>query len=125
MSALISLIWSLHLVFFLLWIVPFFIPKKHFKHKLRFQLRYMVLIIIINLAWGFFFLTKMGKYIFSCPLTTWMQYLRGYAVTDPLNYTHSFVAEFSQLIGIPVVPIKPIMFILLLIVIYQMHRQNL
>jgi len=124
-QALIQVIWVSHIVFFLLYVVPFFIPRKYFKNKLNFQLTYMAGIILSNFLWGFFFLAKIGKFIFACPITTWMQYLRGYTLTDPQNYTHSFIAEFLQLVNLPVVPVKPFMFLLFLIVIIQYYRENL
>ena len=121
-NALISLVWIAHIVFFLLYVVPFFIPQKKFKKKLEFQFFYMLTIVLSNFLWGFLFLSKVGKYIFSCPVTTLMQYLRGYSLTDPLNYTHSFVAEFLQLFSLPPFPVKPVMLLLFLIVAIQYYK---
>ena len=35
----------------------------------------------------------MLKYRIVCPLTTWMQHVRGYKISDPKNFDHSFVRE--------------------------------
>jgi len=124
-TALISIIWLSHIVVFLLYVVPFFIPERKFRNKLQFQFFYMLTVILIQALWGLFFLSRIGKYMLVCPITTLMQYLRGYPVTDPLNYGHSFIVEFLQVFNLPAVPIKPIMFGLLLIVIIQIYRKNL
>ena len=37
-----------------------------------------------------------------CPLTTWMQHLRGYKIKDKRNYDHSYIAELLGKMGINV-----------------------
>ena len=49
---------------------------------------------------GAIFLRK--KFDIICPLTTVMQYWRGYPCKDKRNYSHSFIAELSQKLRIKI-----------------------
>ncbi len=46
------------------------------------------------MVWGVVLIPYMKKYRLVCPLTTLMQFLRGYPVADKRNFDHSFIGEF-------------------------------
>jgi hypothetical protein len=90
---LIGALYFLHILIFLTWIVPFFIPTLLWKNKIKFQFYFMASNLVLNSLWGLYFTFKIGGYHSVCFLTSIMQKLRGHNLLDPANYNHSFVAE--------------------------------
>lgn len=122
---LISLLYPLHILIFLGWIVPFFIPLSLWKKRIEFHFYYAAANIIIIQVWGLWYTFKIGGYHTICFLTTIMQKLRGYDLLDPRNYQHSFVKEFLAVFGIDIIlPIRFFMIVLFVIITVQfIHRK--
>ncbi len=72
----------------------------------------------VQLLWGLY----LHKVDIICPLTTLMQRLRGYPVTDKENYGHSFIAELFQKWGLNLSykVVNYLLFVTLIIVSIQM-----
>lgn len=92
----------LHAVIFSVWILLFFVPLSLWSGRVVFHLCYLVAMVASELVTGFILMPVMGKYRIVCPLTTFMQQVRGVSYRDPGNYDHSFVREFAQRMGIRV-----------------------
>lgn len=122
---LIQIVYSLHLVVFALWTVPFLIPSRLWKNKLPFHFLFMLVVILSNYLTGFYYLGIIGKYIPACPLTILLQYLRDYSIKAPLTYNHSFITEFLQSFGLNLaISIKPWMWLTFLIVAVQFYLRR-
>ena len=91
--------WS-HFLIFAGWFLPFFIPVSVWSNKIYYHVWYMIFVLSINYVWGFVFLLKLNKYVIACPWTTITQWLRGFDITNPKNYNHSFVLEISEMWGV-------------------------
>lgn len=92
----------LHLPIIIIWFGLFLIPKTIWPERIIFHFWYILIIMIIQLVWGFILYPKIKKITFICPLTTWSQYLRGYSIKDKRNYNHSFVRELLEKLNIKV-----------------------
>lgn len=55
--------------------------------------------MFIQLIWS---LIVFKRFDIICPLTTWMQYLRGYKLKDKKNYGHSYIAELVNKFHLPI-----------------------
>jgi len=64
-----------------------------------FQFWWAVLLVGTQVMWG---IVVFGKVASICPLTTWMQDLRGYARDDEKNVGHAYIHEQLQYMGIPI-----------------------
>ena len=87
----------LHFPVVAIWFGLFAVPKSIWPGKVFFHFWFIVIIMLIQLVWGFF-LTKSFDII--CPLTTWMQSLRGYNIHKKKNYGHSYIAELLNKIHV-------------------------
>lgn len=109
------LIWFLFYVHLLVVAVlfgSFFIPQSIWIARPFFHFWYFVMILLVEVIWGFILYLKTKKFDIVCPLTTWMQYLRGFAVTDRRNYDHSYIAELLSRFGVKV-PYKYVSYLIL------------
>lgn len=94
-----TILFWLHLPIVVLWFGLFLVPKSIWAVKVSFHFWFIAGIMFIQLLWGIY-LTK--KIDIICPLTTWMQYLRGYPRDSKKNYQHSYISELLQKLRIPV-----------------------
>ncbi|MBW2999559.1 hypothetical protein KY339_02700, partial [Candidatus Woesearchaeota archaeon] len=102
----------------LIFFVLFFVPKSLWAGKVVFHFWYIVVVVVAQLLWALLIWRKVD---IICPLTTWMQYLRGYKIKSDENYDHSFTSEFFQRLRLNInhAVVKIIIFICLFIVIIQ------
>ena len=84
--------WS-HLPIVIIWFGTFFIPLSVWPKRITFHFWYILIFLLVQLAWGIMLYPKIKKVDFICPLTTLLQYLRGYPIANKNNYNHSFIAE--------------------------------
>ena len=90
---LIEIIFWLHLPIVILWFGLFIVPKSIFPFRVIFHFWYIAGIMLIQLIWSLIIFRKLD---IICPLTTWMQSLRGFPLKDKNNFNHSFIAELLQ-----------------------------
>ena len=86
----IEIIFWLHLPIVIVWFGLFFIPKSIWLGKVTFHFWYIFSIMLIQFIWS---LAVFRKFDLICPLTTCMQYLRGFSLQDEKNYGHGYIAE--------------------------------
>ena len=86
----------MHGIIFIGWFIPFFIPLSTWPQRIQFHFWYTVVQIVSQFLMGFILMPKMKKFRIVCPLTTWMQKIRGFNSSDKLNFDHSFVREFAK-----------------------------
>jgi len=99
---LINILFWLHVILLAALIIPFFIPVSIWPERITLHFLFLSSILLLQLIWGAILLPKIRKIDFICPLTTWMQYLRGYPISSKKNHEHSFMAEFLHDIGIKI-----------------------
>jgi len=92
-SWLIELIFWLHLPIVIIWFGTFLIPLSVFPGRITFHFWFMAIVLLSQIVWGMMLYPKTKSFEMICPLTTPMQYLRGYEIKDKRNYNHSFIAE--------------------------------
>lgn len=92
-KAIIRLISLFHLFLVLLWIAMFFIPKSFWLEKVTFHFWYAMIVMGVQLLWGVIYFPITKRMDVICPVTTLMQWLRGYPLKSKKNYHHSYVAE--------------------------------
>ena len=89
----------LHLPIVIILFGMFAIPKSIWPGKVTFHFWYFISIIIIQFIWS---VSVYRKFDIICPLTTLMQWLRGYPLKNKKNYNHSFIAELMEKMRIKV-----------------------
>lgn len=101
-SILISTIFWLHLVIVLIWFGLFLVPASWWPERVPFHFWFIISITIIQTLWGWFLYQRkfMPKFDIICPLTSLMQWLRGYPLNHPDNYGHYYITELLILWGI-------------------------
>jgi hypothetical protein len=80
----------LHQPIIILWFGLFLVPKSIWPGRITFHFWFIFSIMVIQLIWS---LLVYRKFDIICPLTTLMQWLRGYPLRNKKNYDHSFIAE--------------------------------
>ena len=90
-----TLFW-MHVVIFIGWFGLFWIPLSIWPGRVVFHFWYITFAVGSELLTGLLLMPVMLKYRIVCPLTTWMQHVRGYKISDPKNFDHSFVRELFQ-----------------------------
>ena len=85
-----KIIFWLHQPIIILWFGLFLVPKSFWPGKVTFHFWFIIGIMVIQLIWA---LLIFRKFDIICPLTTYMQWLRGYPLKNRKNYDHSFIAE--------------------------------
>ncbi len=116
-----ELLFWLHLPIVLLWFGLFFVPRFVWPSRVSFHFWFIVIIMLLQLLWGIFLYPKTKKIDFICPLTTWLQHLRGYEIKDQRNYNHSFIAELLERLHIKISfrGVNILLFLTLVIVVIQ------
>ena len=99
---LISFIYWIHLPFVLIWIGLFFVPSSAWSYKISFHFWYALSLTIIQFLWGMYIFLFTKKIGIICPLTSLMQYLRGYHFRSPKNYSHTYISEVSNRLHIKI-----------------------
>lgn len=95
-------IYLVHLILIIFWFGLFLVPTSFWPNRIIFHFWFIFIFMLLQVGWGFILIPYMKKYRIVCPLTTLMQYLRGYSVSDKNNFNHSFVREFLASIKIKV-----------------------
>ena len=85
-----------------IWFGLFLVPTSLWAGKVSFHFWFIMIATALQFLWGFLLMPITKKYRMICPLTTGMQLLRGYPVSDERNNNHSCIKEFSERIGKPV-----------------------
>lgn len=91
-----ELIFWIHVILFTVWFSLFFVPGSIWPKRVVIHFWYITIFVLSELIMGLVLMKKMKKFRIVCPLTSLMQYLRGYDYGDPSNYDHSFVREFAS-----------------------------
>lgn len=95
-------IYLIHLILVILWFGLFLVPTSFWPDRVVFHFWFIFIFMLLQVGWGFILIPYMKKYRIVCPLTTLMQYIRGYQITDKNNFNHSFIREFLSSIKIKV-----------------------
>ena len=90
----VRLLWALHLMIVVTLLGLFFVPKSLVPQINSIHLSYTLWVALSQAFWGVLMIKIKKRFTIVCPLTTMMQYLRGYSPTDARNYEHSFIVEF-------------------------------
>lgn len=99
-SKVISILFWLHFIIVFLPILLFLVPLSLWAGRAVFQFWYMISILGIEAIWAIFLYPKIRKIGLICPLTSVMQYTRGYPISDVRNHHHSFIAELLEKYGV-------------------------
>ncbi|MBI2580660.1 DUF2784 family protein [Candidatus Woesearchaeota archaeon] len=92
----------LHFALVAVWFGLFLAPESLWSGKISFHFWFILIAVAMQFGWGFLMLPITKKYRMVCPLTTLMQLLRGYNISDERNNNHSCIKEFFHRIGKPV-----------------------
>jgi hypothetical protein len=92
-AVLAGLLFWLHLPIVLIWFGLFLIPRSVWPARVTVHFWYIASIMLIQLAWSLVIYRKVNL---ICPLTTWLQYVRGYPLYSRENYQHSFISELFE-----------------------------
>ena len=113
-----KIVFGLHLPIVIILFGMFVIPKSLWAGKVIFHFWYFVSIIFFQFLWSLFIYRKFD---IICPLTTLMQWLRGYPLKNKNNHGHSFIAEILEKMRIQVsyVWVNVILIVSLIIVVVQ------
>ncbi len=101
-SWLIDFLFIIHFPIVLVYFGLFFVPTAVWADRAIFHFWYFVLVMSIELIWGILIYPYTKRIDIVCPLTTLMQYLRGFAVSDERNYDHSYISELFSRFGIKI-----------------------
>ena len=111
-----EIIFWLHIVIILVWLILFAIPTSLWPDRITFHFYYSIVIVAHQFIWGAIIMPWTKKYRMACLLTTIMQVLRRIKVSDPRNYEHSFVRELFARAGIKIPTIVVTIFTLTIFV---------
>lgn len=92
----------LHFVLVAVWLGLFLVPASLWAGKVSFHFYFITTTVALQFLWGFVLMPVTKKYRMVCPLTTVMQLLRGYPVSDERNNNHSCIKEFFDRLGMKV-----------------------
>lgn len=87
-----ALFWG-HLPIVIIWFGLFIVPLSVWPQRIEFHFWFIAIIMIAQLVWSLLIWKKVDL---VCPITTWMQYERGYSLKSKKNYEYSYIAELSQ-----------------------------
>lgn len=107
-KALKAIIFWLHFILVGLPLILFLVPLSQWPERAIFQFWYMMVVFGIESLWGLLIYQKIKKLSLVCPLTSLMQYHRGYRLEDGRNHGHSFIGELLEKLGLPPVNFKRI-----------------
>ncbi len=89
----VHLLFWLHLPIVILYFGLLAVPISLWPGKVVFHFWLFVIVVGAEVIWGMYMRQFSGRMDIVCPLTSWMQYLRGYSLCDLRNYGHSYIAE--------------------------------
>ena len=92
----VQVIFWFHLPIVLIWFGLFAVPLSLWPGRITFHFFYIVGIMSVQLLWALY----LHKFDIICPMTSWMQKMRGFSLKDKRNNGHSFIAELFELLGI-------------------------
>lgn len=90
----VNFLYLLHLIVVILWFGLFLVPRSLWPGRIAFHFWFIFIFMLIQMVWGVAMMPYMKKYRIVCPITTLMQYLRGWPINDKKNFDHSFIREF-------------------------------
>ena len=93
-----GIIHGIHFPICVFWFALFFIPVSFWPGRIAFQFWYAMGMVGLEFVWGALVFKKAAP---ICPLTTWMQSIRGYPLKDKRNYLHSYFYEIFHRFKIP------------------------
>ncbi|HIH12942.1 TPA: DUF2784 family protein [Candidatus Woesearchaeota archaeon] len=88
-----EIVFWIHLPIVLLWFGLFLVPASVWSGRIAFHFWFIVTILVLQFLWSVVVFRRVD---IICPLTTLLQYLRGYPQKDKRNYGHSFIAELLK-----------------------------
>ncbi|MFH1379903.1 MAG: hypothetical protein ABII23_06460 [bacterium] len=91
-----EIVFYLHLLVFLFWIIPFFVPAAIWADRVTVHFFYIVTLVSIEIVSGILMYPVTGSFDLICPITILMQCIRGYRWHEPAAYRHSFVVEILE-----------------------------
>jgi hypothetical protein len=89
----IDIVFWLHLPIVIVLFGLFLVPTSLWAGKITFHFWYYWSVTLIQFVWAVLVYQKLD---IICPLTTLMQWLRGYPLKDKKNYGHSYNAELLK-----------------------------
>ena len=92
----------MHFVLVTVWFGLFLVPTSLWSWKVSFHFFFVTTAVALQFLWGFVLMPVTKKYRMICPLTTPMQILRGYPISDERNNNHSCIKEFFERLGMKV-----------------------
>ena len=101
-TTLVRVLFFVHLPIVLVFFGSFLVPLSVWPPRAVFHFWYFVVVIGAEVVWGLLIYPKTHTVDIVCPVTTLMQYKRGYRISNPKNYGHSYIAELFSYLGIPV-----------------------
>ena len=111
------IIFWLHFMLVALPLILFLVPLSQWPERAIFQFWYMVAVFGIESLWSLLIYQKIKKLSLVCPLTTLMQYHRGYQLEDVRNHDHSFIGELLEKMGIQQVNFKRVNLLMIFLTI--------
>lgn len=106
-----------HLIFVVFWVGLFFVPTSFGSEKISFHFYLTLIVVLQQFIWGAVLFPWTKKYKMICFLTTIMQLARGYKLSNPKNYNHSFVSEGFKDLGIKVPKIAVTIFTFTILIV--------
>ena len=88
-----EVVFWVHLPIVVLWFGLFLVPTSVWPGRITFHFWFIASLLVVQFLWS---VAVYHKLDIVCPLTTLMQWLRGYPVYDTRNYGHSFIAELLE-----------------------------
>ena len=113
-----GLLFWLHLPIVIIWFGLFLIPSSIWSWKIPFHFWYIAGIMILQMLWAYY-LTH--RFDIICPLTTWMQSLRGYSLNDKENYNYSYIAELCTVFNVKISSKKVSLVLLITLIIVTLQ----
>ncbi len=92
----------IHFIVGSIWLGLFLAPSSLWPDKITFHFYLTVAIVGHQFLWGLLIMPWTRKFRMVCVLTTPMQLLRGQKISDPKNYSHSFLKELVGKNGIKI-----------------------
>ena len=97
-----EVVFWMHFVLVATWFGLFLVPTSLWSGKISFHFYFIAIATALQFLWGFVLMPVIKNYRMVCPLTTLMQLLRGYPVSDERNNNHSCIKEFFDRLGVKV-----------------------
>ena len=88
-----EMVFWVHLPIVLVWFGLFLVPTSVWPGRIAFHFWFIASLLVVQFLWS---VAVYHTLDIVCPLTTLMQWLRGYRVYDKRNHGHSFIAELLE-----------------------------